>query len=127
MNPLSLVFYFIIIVPSSIIHEYMHGWVANQLGDPTAKYAGRLSLDPRVHIDKIGTLLLPLALFFMTGGSFMFAYAKPVPYNPYNLRDQRLGPMWVAIAGPVANFLLALVLLCLSVLCRAMPSVLFCP
>ena len=60
---LSLLFYFIIIVPSSIIHEYMHGWVANQLGDPTAKYAGRLSLDPRVHIDMWGTIILPIMLF----------------------------------------------------------------
>lgn len=109
MDFLPLLFYFIIIIPSAIMHEFAHGWMADRLGDPTARYAGRLTLDPRVHIDKIGTLFLPLALFFMTGGSFMFAYAKPVPYNPYNLRDQRLGSMWVAIAGPVANFLLALV------------------
>lgn len=109
MDFLPLLFYFIIIIPSAIMHEFAHGWMADRLGDPTARYAGRLTLDPRVHIDKIGTLFLPLALFFMTGGSFMFAYAKPVPYNPYNLRDQRLGPMWVAIAGPLANFLLALV------------------
>lgn len=109
MDFLPLLFYFIIIIPSAIMHEFAHGWMADRLGDPTARYAGRLTLDPRVHIDKWGTLFLPLALFFMTSGSFMFAYAKPVPYNPYNLRNQRTGPMWVAIAGPVANFLLALV------------------
>ena len=109
MDFLPLVFYFIIIIPSAIMHEFSHGWMADRLGDPTARYAGRLTLDPRVHIDKWGTLFLPLALFLMTGGSFMFAYAKPVPYNPYNLRNQRTGPMWVAIAGPISNFLLALV------------------
>ncbi|OGH65921.1 MAG: hypothetical protein A3B90_00730, partial [Candidatus Magasanikbacteria bacterium RIFCSPHIGHO2_02_FULL_41_13] len=80
------------------------------LGDPTARYAGRLSLDPRVHIDPIGTLLLPLLLFFGSAGSFMFAYAKPVPFNPNNLRDQRWGPVYVALAGPLTNFLIAFVI-----------------
>ena len=105
---MQLLFYFIIIIPSAIIHEYAHGWMADQLGDPTARYAGRLTLDPRSHIDKWGTLLMPLLLFFMTGGRFLFAYAKPVPYNPYNLKNQKWGPLLVAIAGPGANFLLAL-------------------
>ena len=109
MNPLSLVFYFIIIVPSSIIHEYMHGWVANQLGDPTAKYAGRLSLDPRVHIDLWGTIIMPIVLFVFSGGSFMFAYAKPVPFNPYNLRHGKWGPAIVGAAGPLANLAVAAV------------------
>ncbi len=107
MDFVSLLFYFVIIIPSAIIHEYAHGWMANQLGDPTARYAGRLTIDPRAHIDKWGTLLMPLGLFILTGGRFMFAYAKPVPYNPYNLRDQKWGPVWVGLAGPLANFLLA--------------------
>lgn len=107
MDIISLVFYFIIIVPSSIIHEYAHGWMANQLGDPTAKYAGRLTLNPLVHIDKWGTIILPLFLYFVSGGSFMFAYAKPVPYNPYNLKDHKWGPATVAVAGPLANLLVA--------------------
>ncbi len=107
MNLLTLVFYFIIIVPSSIIHEYMHGWVANQLGDPTAKYAGRLSLDPRVHIDKWGTIIMPIVLFVLSGGSFMFAYAKPVPFNPYNLRNGKWGPAIVGLAGPFSNLAVA--------------------
>lgn len=102
-------FYLLILIPSAIFHEYMHGWVANQLGDPTAKYAGRLTLNPKVHIDPFGTLLLPLILYVTTNGSFLFAYAKPVPYNPYNLRDQKWGPVWVAIAGPLSNIFLALV------------------
>lgn len=108
MDPISLIFYFLVIIPSAIIHEYAHGWVANQLGDPTAKYAGRLTIDPRAHIDMWGTILMPLGLFLLTGGRFLFAYAKPVPYNPYNLKDQKWGPVWVGLAGPAANLLLAI-------------------
>jgi Zn-dependent protease len=108
MDIISLIFYFIIVVPSSIFHEYAHGFMAEKLGDSTARYAGRLTLDPRVHIDMFGTIILPIFLFFSTGGRFMFAYAKPVPYNPYNLRNQRWGPALVGVAGPLANFLLAL-------------------
>lgn len=107
MDMLQLLFYFFIIIPSAIIHEYAHGAVADWLGDPTARYAGRLSLNPRVHIDLWGTILMPLLLFVGTGGQFLFAYAKPVPYNPYNLRSQRFGPVAVALAGPLTNFLLA--------------------
>lgn len=119
MEFMSLLFYFVVIIPSAILHEYAHGWVADQMGDPTARYAGRLTLNPRAHIDMWGTLLMPLLLFFATGGRFLFAYAKPVPYNPYNLRNQRLGPMWVAIAGPIANFLLAFVF---GILVQVLPS-----
>lgn len=108
MDFLPLLFFFLVIMPSSIIHEYAHGWMADQLGDPTARYAGRLSMNPKVHIDKWGTIFMPLILFFMTGGRFLFAYAKPVPYNPYNLKNQKTGPVWVALAGPVANLILAL-------------------
>ncbi|MEK7213240.1 MAG: site-2 protease family protein [Patescibacteria group bacterium] len=107
MDPLSLVFYFIIIIPSAIIHEYAHGFMADKLGDPTARYAGRLTLNPKAHIDLWGTLLMPVLLFLATGGRFLFAYAKPVPYNPYNLKSQKWGPALVGLAGPMANFLLA--------------------
>ena len=103
------IFFFVFLVPSAIIHEYMHGWVADRLGDPTARYAGRLTLNPLAHIDPVGTLIMPLFLMLMTGGRFFFAYAKPVPYNPYNLKDQRWGPVWVALAGPASNFFLAAV------------------
>ena len=106
---LTALFFFIIIIPSAIFHEYAHGWMANQLGDPTAKYAGRLTLNPMVHIDKWGTIIMPLILLFVTQGSFMFAYAKPVPYNPYNLKNQKWGPAMVAVAGPISNLFLALV------------------
>lgn len=106
---MELIFYFLIIIPSAIIHEYAHGWAADLMGDPTAKFAGRLTINPVAHIDLWGTILMPLVLYFLTGGQFMFAYAKPVPYNPYNLKNQKWGPALVAIAGPIANFLLAFV------------------
>ncbi len=103
---MSTVFFIFVIVFSAIIHEYCHGWMADQLGDPTAKYAGRLTLNPLKHIDPIGSILLPI-LLIPTG--FLFAYAKPVPYNPYNLKDQKWGPVKVALAGPASNFILAFV------------------
>jgi Zn-dependent protease len=107
MEFMSMLFFLLIIIPSAIFHEYAHAWAADQLGDPTARYAGRLSLNPKVHVDKWGTLLMPLILLLVTGGRFLFAYAKPVPYNPYNLKDQKRGPALVAVAGPLANLFLA--------------------
>jgi len=101
---MTTVFFIVVIVFSAIIHEYSHGWMANQLGDQTAKYAGRLTLNPLKHIDPIGSILLPI-LLIPTG--FLFAYAKPVPYNPYNLRDQKWGSLKVALAGPISNLILA--------------------
>ncbi len=118
MDPIISLFYLAVIIPSAIIHEYMHGWVADRMGDPTARYAGRLTLNPKSHIDLWGTILLPLLLYFSTGGRFLFAYAKPVPYNPYNLKNQKTGPMWVALAGPASNFFLAFVF---GMLLRFMP------
>ncbi len=102
-------FFYLVLVPSAIIHEYMHGWVADRLGDPTARNAGRLTLNPIVHIDVWGTILMPLTIFLVSNGSFTFAYAKPVPFNPNNLRDKKRDPMLVAIAGPISNLFLALV------------------
>ena len=119
MDFTSLLFYFIVIIPSAIIHEYAHGWMADQLGDPTARYAGRLTLNPKAHIDLWGTIAMPLLLFIGTGGRFLFAYAKPVPYNPYNLKNQKWGPAMVGLAGPMANFLLAA---SFAVIVRLMPS-----
>ncbi|MBI2436551.1 MAG: site-2 protease family protein [Candidatus Magasanikbacteria bacterium] len=115
---ISSLFFLFVIIPSAIIHEYSHGWVADQLGDPTARYAGRLTLDPRAHMDLWGTFIMPVVLFFMTGGKFLFAYAKPVPYNPYNLKNQKWGPAMVALAGPASNLLLAAVF---GLLVRFMP------
>jgi len=103
----SQIFLYIIIVVSAVFHEYAHGWMAYRLGDTTAKDAGRLTLNPLVHIDPVGTVFVPL-LLMLTSGIFI-GWAKPVPYNPYNLSDQRYGSLKVAIAGPVSNFLIALI------------------
>jgi len=103
----QVIFLYIIIVISAVFHEYAHGFVAYYLGDSTAKNAGRLTLNPLVHMDLFGTVILPLFLLF-TGGIFI-GYAKPVPYNPDNLRDKRFGSLKVAIAGPLSNLFIALV------------------
>ncbi|HWQ60324.1 MAG TPA: site-2 protease family protein [Candidatus Fimivivens sp.] len=107
-NELVLVgFYFLTLIYSIIIHEVSHGWMALWLGDLTAKYAGRLSLNPVKHVDPVGSIIVPITLFLLTGMSF--GWAKPVPYNPYNLRNQKWGPSLVALAGPLSNITLALV------------------
>lgn len=100
-----IIFYILILLYSIIIHEVSHGVVALWLGDSTAKYAGRLNLNPLKHIDPIGSILVPAFMFFLGGP--VLGWAKPVPYNPYNLRDQKWGPVLVALAGPASNLILA--------------------
>lgn len=94
------------------VHEAAHAWTANKLGDPTAAALGRASLNPLVHIDPIGTVLLPAILIFFSvqsgGRTPVFGWAKPVPYNPYNLRHAKKGGLWISFAGPIANILTAL-------------------
>ncbi len=109
MQLTQLLFFFIIIIPSAIIHEYAHGWAADQLGDPTARHAGRLTLNPKAHIDLFGTILMPILLILISGGTFIFAYAKPVPYNPYNLKNLKWGPAIVGAAGPLSNLIVAFI------------------
>jgi Zn-dependent protease len=106
-----------------VFHEYAHGWVASRHGDPTARLNGRLTLDPRAHIDPFGTILLPLlCLIFPTG--ILLGYAKPVPINPGNLRNPRRDMALVAAAGPGMNLLLAIVsALALSAILAADPTV----
>lgn len=101
------IFGLIILIFSIVIHEVSHGAMAYWLGDATAKYAGRLTLNPIPHIDPIGSVFLPL-LLWISGSPVFFGWAKPVPYNPYNLRDQKYGPALVSAAGPGSNLLLAL-------------------
>jgi len=101
-----VVYYFIILMYSIILHEVFHGIAALWLGDKTAKYAGRLTANPLVHIDLYWTIILPFLMLITTG--FAFGMAKPVPYNPYNLKNQKWGPALVGIAGPLSNFLVAL-------------------
>ena len=102
------IFSLIILLFSVIIHELAHGYVAASLGDPTAKYAGRLTLNPLKHLDLFGSIILPL-LLFIAGSPFLFGWAKPVPINPYNFTDKKYGELKVSIAGPASNFLLAII------------------
>ena len=104
---LDVFFGLVILIFSIVIHEVMHGVVANWLGDPTARLAGRLTLNPIKHIDLFGSVLLP-ALLVLTHAGVVFGWAKPVPYNPYNLRGKR-GEALVALAGPGINLLLAII------------------
>jgi Zn-dependent protease len=100
----------LILFSSIILHEYAHGWVAYQLGDPTAKQAGRLTLNPLKHIDLFGTILLPgvlILLRYLGYDLFVFGWAKPVPVNFTRLRHPKKDMMWVGIAGPMTNISLA--------------------
>lgn len=101
----SLILFFFAVV----VHEFAHGWVAYKLGDPTAKYSGRLTLNPIAHIDPIGTIALPLFLV-ITGSPILFGWAKPVPVNFRGLHNPKKDMIWVGLAGPCANILLAIVL-----------------
>ncbi len=102
-----LILQIIILIFSIVIHEVSHGAMADYLGDPTAKYAGRLTLNPSKHLDLIGSVIVPLFLILTTGRGF--GWAKPVPINPYNFRDQKYGSLKVALAGPGVNLAVALV------------------
>ncbi len=96
-----------ILIISAMLHEISHGHVANLLGDPTAKYANRLTLNPLRHIEIFGSVILPVITYLL--GGFILGWAKPVPYNPYNLKNQKWGPAIIAVAGPLANIFIALV------------------
>ncbi|MFZ2193605.1 MAG: site-2 protease family protein [Candidatus Moraniibacteriota bacterium] len=100
-------FYIVILLYSVIIHEVAHGVAALWLGDTTAKYAGRLTANPFSHLDFVGSFLAPL--FMYTSFGFAFGWAKPVPYNPYNLKNQKWGPALVALAGPASNLVVAFI------------------
>lgn len=107
MNVIDGLFLAFIIIFSVIIHEVMHGVAADSLGDKTARYAGRLTLNPIPHIDPFGSIILPL-LCALSPGGFFFGWAKPVPYNPYNFTRLRIsGEAIVAAAGPLSNLALA--------------------
>ena len=95
-------------VPAIVIHECAHGFAAAKLGDPTARNAGRLSLNPLRHVDPFGTVLLP-GLLILSNAGFVFGYAKPVPYNPRYFKDVRKGEVIVGLAGPASNLLMSLV------------------
>lgn len=119
------IFSLIILIFSIVIHEVSHGAMANYLGDSTAKYSGRLTLNPLKHLDPIGSVILPIILILMSaisGGGIIFGWAKPVPINPYNFRDQKYGQAKSALAGPAANLTIALAF---GFLLRFFPSFFF--
>ena len=110
---MEIIFGIIILLVSVVLHELAHGYAADSMGDPTARLAGRLTLNPIAHLDLVGSVIVPLmtvvfgsALF---GGAFIFGWAKPVPFNPYNLSNKRWGEALVAAAGPGVNIAIAFI------------------
>lgn len=96
----------VILIFSVIIHEVSHGFMAEWLGDPTARLSGRLTLNPVKHIDVLGSIIVPIITSI---AGFTFGWAKPVPFNPYNLKNKRQGELLIALAGPGSNILIALI------------------
>jgi len=113
------IFSIIVLIFSVVIHEVAHGFTALRFGDETAKYAGRLTLNPIKHIDMFGSIILPLILIILPG-NLILGWAKPVPYNPYNLRNRKWGEFWVALAGPLSNIIIGAVFI---VLIRVTPVI----
>lgn len=108
MGAIDIIFYVLILLFSIVIHEVSHGFMAEYFGDDTARREGRLTLNPLKHLDPFGSIFLP-AILVITQAPFLFGWAKPVPYNPDNLRNIRWGTFWVAAAGIISNILIALV------------------
>lgn len=100
------ILFIIILIFSVILHEVSHGYMADCLGDPTARLSGRLTMNPVKHIDPVGSIIVPLITSL---AGFTFGWAKPVPYNPYNLKNKRQGEFLIALAGPASNLLIALI------------------
>ena len=105
---MEYIVFFVILIFSIIIHEVSHGFVADKLGDPTARLSGRLTLDPRPHIDLFGSIILPLILI-ISHSPMLFGWAKPVPFDPFNLKNPRKDSAIISLAGPLANFMLAII------------------
>ena len=107
MQEIEFIFGIAILIMSVVAHELSHGYAAEALGDPTARLAGRLTINPLKHLDPIGSVIVPTLSFWL--GGFIFGWAKPVPYNPYNLSPRRAGEIVVAAAGAFTNIVLALI------------------
>lgn len=106
MNIGMIVLQLLVFFMALTVHEFAHGWIARKLGDRTAEFQGRLTFNPKAHIDPVGTIILPLVLV-LSHSPVVFGWAKPVPINPLNFRNPRKGMMWSALGGPAANFTLA--------------------
>lgn len=108
MAGLTFLIFIVVFLYSVILHEVAHGWVASRFGDDTARISGRLSLNPLVHIDPIGSIIVPL-LLYLSGTGFLFGWAKPVPVNPYRLTGGKAAFRWVSMAGVLTNLILAVI------------------
>ncbi|WP_295529079.1 site-2 protease family protein [uncultured Pseudacidovorax sp.] len=104
----TVLIYALPVIFAITVHEAAHGYVARHFGDNTALMMGRLTLNPLKHIDPIGTIAMPILLYFATSGAFLFGYAKPVPVNFGHLRNPKRDMIWVALAGPASNFIQAI-------------------
>ena len=110
MNPLEVLLFVAYLVLAVAVHEFAHAFASDRLGDPTARAAGRLTLNPLAHIDPVGTIVLPMFLIFLSGGIFAFGWGKPTPFDPYNFRNPRRDSAIISLAGPLSNLLLAIVI-----------------
>ncbi len=112
MDKLNIIQKIVVMAPplvfAIVLHEVAHGWIANKLGDHTARDRGRLTLNPISHIDLFGTIIMPVLLYLTTHGRFIFGYAKPVPINPYNFKDPKKGMALSSLAGPCVNLIMAI-------------------
>ena len=124
MTGINPIFYIITLIMSVVIHEIAHGYAALRYGDHTAEYQGRLTLNPLKHLDLYGSIILPL-LLVLSHAPFMIGWAKPVPYNPNNFRpeERRMGSIWVASAGILANIAIAFFMSVFIRLAVALPTI----
>jgi Zn-dependent protease len=110
MQLVGLFISFSLLITAMSVHEFAHGWVAYKLGDSTAKYSGRLTLNPLAHIDLVWTILLPLFMYISTHGQFVFGAAKPVPINYWALKNPKRDIIWIGLSGPLVNLIFAALL-----------------
>lgn len=114
-----LILSFAMLIIAMTVHEFSHGFVAYKLGDNTARYSGRLTLNPLAHIDLVGTIILPFLLFISTGGRFVFGYAKPVPINYWQLKNPKRDMGLIGLSGPLSNIIFAFLL---SLVIKVLPG-----
>jgi Zn-dependent protease len=119
-NPGKIMIWFAIFLLSLTVHECAHAFAAEKSGDPTGRYLGRITLNPIPHIDILGTVIFPL-IAITSGTMLMFGWAKPVPFNPMNLRDRRWGEIVIALAGPFSNIILVIIFMIISTLVLPSP------